>query len=214
MSKRERLEKQKKKQDELKRLEELNEVKECENAGNIMSKSAQKMLKKAKKEKKPNVEGGLFLFAKIVMVILFLFSGLYYGGVTVVGILKGYMEEIPHWVAGAMGIGAAVVALGIVLSFIKKYYASLLIILGGTISYMKAASYIISKISDKLQNYDGADADIAKLDKSYMIHYYPILGILIIAFVLALVKFIKLIKKRKKLKEQRDNAPVKSIINS
>lgn len=178
-----------------------------------MSKAARKMLKKAKKEKKHRFESGLFLFMKILMLAFFLYSGVFYGGVTVVGVLKGYMYEIPKWIAGVIGIGSLIILAGIILSFCKRYFISFAAILAGTLSYLKGAVYIINKISDKLVNYDGADSQIAKMDKTYMLHYYPIMGVLLIALILGIIALIKMIRKKKRLKEQRDNAPVKSIIN-
>ena len=214
MSKKERLEKKIAKQEKLIKQQQETEQLEIEASKENLSKSARKMLKKAKKEKKHRYEGGLFLFLKILMLAALLYSGVFYGGVTVIGVLSGYMEEMSKWVAAAMGIGTVVILIGIILSFCKKYPASFVVITGGTISYMKAATHIVSKISSKLETYSGSDQDLMDMDRDYMLHYYPILIIMAIALIFAIITVVKFIRKRKKLKEERDNAPVRSIINS
>lgn len=207
MSKREKLEKQMKKQIEQKRLAEIEEKKSEEEARN-------KSIATTKPNKKtivnPREKGG-FIFAKIVMTFIFLYS-LFYGLVTILNILRGEVNLVSNSYAIIFGVGLGLTALGLIFAYFKKYYASFILNLAGVITYMKGANFLISNISKKLENYDGASADISKLDKTYMIRYYPILIILVISFILALVTFIKYLKKKKKIKEQKDNAPVKSII--
>ena len=213
MSKKDRLDKQKMNQDKIKMAAELSEKDAAAKAKNSTSKSAQKMLKKAKKEKRSDRENGLFLFAKILMLFPFAYSGLYYGGITVLGITKGFMEDTPTWIAYAMGFGVLAILVGIILSFLKKYFGSFIFVLGGTIGYMKGAMFIVDKIATKLGKLNGSAPELEGMDKDYKWGYYPILGVVVIAFILALVALINVIKKRKTLKDEKDNAPVKSIIN-
>ena len=214
MSKKERLDKIKEKQDAFaKQLMEAEKL-ERQAAAEGMSNSAKKMLKKAKKEKKHNHESVLFLILKILMLVPLGVSGVYYGGITVLGVLAGYMNDMPKWIAGAMGIGVAVIIIGVIVAFFKKYVPSFVLVAGGTISYMRAATYIVAKISKKLENYSGANPELMDMDSEYMLHYYPILITLAISLILAVVWTVKVMRKRKKLKEIRDNAPVQSIINS
>ena len=208
MSKRERLEKQKLKQLEQKRLDELEEQKAKDNAKKNKSKTA---LKSKKVILKPKENAG-FLFAKIVMTVVLVYSCVFYGLITIIGILKGYINMVSNSYAIIFGVGSFLTAVGVIIAYFKKYYASFILVLAGVITYMKGALHIINIISDKLENYDGASPSISRMDKTYMIRYYPILIILIISFVLALITLIKFIKKKRKLKEERDNAPVKSII--
>lgn len=211
MSKRERLEKQKLKQLEKKRLADLEEQKEKENAKKNKSKTALKSIKKSKRKDKPKENFG-YLFAKIVMTIITIYSCVFYGTVTIIGIAKGYMENVPKSYAVIFTIGSILTAIGVIITYLKKYYVSFALILAGVLTYMKGTIYIINIISKKLEHYDGASSTIAKMDKTYMIRHYPILIILVISFILALITLIKFIKKKKKIKNQRDNAPVNSII--
>ena len=127
-------------------------------------------------------------------------------------IVRGEVNLVSNNYAIIFGVGLGLTALGLIMAFVKKYYASFILNLAGVITYMKGANFLIGNISKNLENYDGASAAISKLDKTYMIRYYPILIILVISFILALTTFIKYLKKKKKIKEQKDNAPVKSII--
>lgn len=214
MSKKERLDKIKAKQDAVAKAQLEAETLERQAASQGISKSGKKMLKKAQKEKKHNHESVLFLLLKIIMLVPLAISGLYYGGITVLGVLAGYMNDMPKWIAGAMGIGVAVIIAGVILAFCKKYLPSFILVAGGTISYMRAATYIVGKISDKLENYSGANPELMDMDSEYMLHYYPILITLAISLILTIIWAVKFTKKRKKLKQLRDNAPVESIINS
>lgn len=210
MSKREKLEKQMKKQLEQKRLAEIEEKKSKEEARN---KSTATTKPSKKTIVKPREKGG-YIFAKIVMTLIALYSCVFYSAVTIIAILhpKLGVNGCSSKDALILGIGSALIIAGVVISYFRKYYASLLLNLVGTITYMKFVMKILDQAKDKLKNYDGADPTTAKMDKTLMIRHYPILIILIISFILALVTFIKYLKKKKKIKEQKDNAPVKSII--
>ncbi|MGN1132828.1 MAG: hypothetical protein ACI4RN_00060, partial [Oscillospiraceae bacterium] len=101
MSKKDRLDKKFQKQEQLKKLELIEEAREKESAGKAPGKTVEKYLKKGKKNKAHNKnKGGAASFVvSVIMSLVFIFSGLYYGGVTIVGILMGYMEGVHTWVA-------------------------------------------------------------------------------------------------------------------
>lgn len=219
MSKKDKLKAQKAKQDKTKRDLELLEQQEIQAAKSKISKSAEKMLNKSKKQKHKKLESGIMLFLKLLMIIPLVYSGVFYGGVTIIGIAKGEMHlmdgsmnPMPSWVAIAMGLGCLAIIAGIFLSFFKKYYISLAFILAGTISYMKSAIYIVHEISKKLET-SSVSPDIADMDKDYMKYYYPIMAVLLIAVILAVIALVKKIRRKKRLKAERDNAPVKSIVD-
>ena len=67
------------------------------------SRSAKKMMKKAKRTK-PNGEPVYYLILKLLMIVPFAYSGFFYGGVTIVGIMGKYIEPVPAKV-GAVGNG-------------------------------------------------------------------------------------------------------------
>lgn len=218
MSKKDKLKALKEKQDKSKRDSELLEQQEIEAARSKISKSAEKMLKKAKKEKHKKLENGIMIFLKILMLVPLVYSGVFYGGVTIIGIAKGEMHlmdgsanPMPSWVAIAMGLGCLGIIIGVFFSFFKKYIVSLALIAAGTLSYMKSAVYIVHEISKKLET-SSVSPNIADMDKDYMKYYYPITAVLALAVILAVISIVKRIRHQKRLKQERDNAPVKSIV--
>lgn len=212
MSKKERLKAQKEKQDKLLREMKIQEQQDIKDAKSGMSKSARKLMKKAQKENKKNYDGKLLMVLKLLMLIPLVYSGVIYCAITVVGVLTGYMSDTPKWIAGVMGVGSLVIITGVVLAFFRKYIISFVIILAGTLSYMKGARFIVNKISSKLENYSGANPDLLNMDKDYMWYYYPIMLVTLLSLILAVISTVKKIKKKKRLQRLRDNAPVKSII--
>ena len=209
MSKQEKLDKLKQKQLEQKRLAELDEQKAKDNALKKLNNKKTNTNKKSKN--KPKEKAG-YIFAKIIMTVVMVYSCVFYGLVTILNIAWGEVNLVSKNYAIVFAVGSGLTAIGVIIAYFRKYYASFVLTLAGVITYMKGATHLINNITKKLEHYDGASPAIAKMDKTYMIRYYPILIILLISFILALITLIKYIKKKKKLKEKRDNAPTKSII--
>ena len=196
MSKKDRLKAQKEKQDRLRKEEELEEQREREEARERQSRSAKKMMKK-----------------KLLMIVPFAYSGFFYGGVTIVGIMGKYIEPVPpKWVLWAMAAGVVVMFAGILFAFFKKYIVSFILSLGGMISFLKAGGYLIKRIQDKLSN-SAVDQSLQNMDKEYMWRFYPIIGVAVISATLLICTIIRKLIERKRLQRERDNAPVESIIN-
>ena len=191
MSKRNRLERQKKAEKE-KQADLLN------------SKAAQKYMKK---------EPVIYLLLKLVMLASFLYSGLFYGGVTVVGVYTGAMtvtEEGALTTASAnvMLVGILLMVLGLVFAFCKKYILSFISSLSGTVLYLYVAyERVIKFAADRVTSSGEID-----LDNKYKIWYYPIAVFVLMAFALMVISIVKRAVKRNQDKKIRDNAPVKSIV--
>ena len=212
MSKKDRLKAQKEKQDRLKKEAELEEQREREEAREKQSRSAKKMMKKAKRSK-PNGEPVYYLILKLIMIVPFAYSGFFYGGVTVVGILGKYIEPVPpKWVMWAMLAGIIVMLAGILFAFFKKYIVSFVLSLGGTISFLKAGGYLINRIQDKLAS-TAVDQSLQNMDKEYMWRFYPAAGLAVVSGVLLICTVIRKLLERKRLQRERDNAPVESIVD-
>lgn len=212
MSKKDRLKAQKEKQDRLKKEAELEEQREREEAREKQSRSAKKMMKKAKRVK-PNGEPVYYLILKLIMIVPFAYSGFFYGGVTIVGIIGKYIEPVPpKWVLWAMAAGIVAMFAGILFAFFKKYIVSFVLSVGGTVSFLKAGGYLIKRIQDKL-NTTAVDQSLQNMDKEYMWRFYPIVGVAVISTVLLICTVIRKLMERKRLQRERDNAPVESIID-
>lgn len=170
------------------------------------------MMKKAKRTK-PNGEPVYYLILKLLMIVPFAYSGFFYGGVTIVGIMGKYIEPVPpKWVLWAMAAGVVVMFAGILFAFFKKYIVSFILSLGGMISFLKAGGYLIKRIQDKLSN-SAVDQSLQNMDKEYMWRFYPIIGVAVISALLLICTIIRKLIERKRLQRERDNAPVESIIN-
>lgn len=212
MSKKDRLKAQKEKQDRLKKEAELEEQREREEAREKQSRSAKKMMKKAKRVK-PNGEPVYYLILKLIMIVPFAYSGFFYGGVTIVGIIGKYIEPVPpKWVLWAMAAGIVAMFAGILFAFFKKYIVSFVLSVGGTVSFLKAGGYLIKRIQDKLST-TAVDQSLQNMDKEYMWRFYPIIGVAVISTVLLICTVIRKLMERRRLQRERDNAPVESIID-
>lgn len=212
MSKKDRLKAQKEKQDRLKKEAELEEQREREEAREKQSRSAKKMMKKAKRVK-PNGEPVYYLILKLIMIVPFAYSGFFYGGVTIVGIIGKYIDPVPpKWVLWAMAAGIVAMFAGILFAFFKKYIVSFVLSVGGTVSFLKAGGYLIKRIQDKLST-TAVDQSLQNMDKEYMWRFYPIVGVAVISTVLLICTVIRKLMERRRLQRERDNAPVESIID-
>lgn len=186
------------------RLDRQKAAEKEKQAALLDSKSARKYMKK---------EPFIFLLLKLVMLASFLYSGLFYGGVTVVGVYTGAMTVTEEGAlttvsANIMLVGILLMVLSLVLAFFKKYILSFASSLLGTVLYLYVAYDRVIKFAAGRVTESGE----IDLDNKYKIWYYPIAVFLIIAFVLMVISIVKKIKKRKEAKKIRDNAPVKSIV--
>lgn len=159
------------------------------------------MMKKAKRTK-PNGEPVYYLILKLLMIVPFAYSGFFYGGVTIVGIMGKYIEPVPpKWVLWAMAAGVVVMFAGILFAFFKKYIVSFILSLGGMISFLKAGGYLIKRIQDKLSN-SAVDQSLQNMDKEYMWRFYPIIGVAVISATLLICTIIRKLIERKDCKER------------
>ena len=205
MSKKDKLRKQSQMQLDAKRAAEQSEQLERRNAGE--SKSAKKLRRRAKR-----FDSALTLLLKIVMCIPFLWSGLYYGGIFVLGISMEQMDGVPSRIAAFIGIGSAVCLVGIVLAFMSKYIAQFIVILGGTVCYMHGAVYIIDKAKERIGEGYGLTEEQKQLASKWRFGLYPIMAVAVISGALLLIYAVKKLMARRRRQHERDNAPTRSII--
>jgi glucan phosphoethanolaminetransferase (alkaline phosphatase superfamily) len=208
MSKKDRLKAQSEKQLILKKELEQQELAEKAEASGRSSKAGEKLRKKARKAN--NI---LTLILKLLMILPFGYSAFYYGGIFIVGIATGEMVGMPKRIAVFLAIGAVLCLAGLFLAFFSRYILQFAFIAVGTASFMYSAGYIISETQKKLEVNYVSDAELQKLDKTYMTYFYPLLIMTLISAVLLAIYIVKRIKKKRAEKRERDNAPVKSIID-
>lgn len=212
MSKKDRLKAQKEKQDRLKREAELEELREKEEARDKQSKSAKKLLKKAKRIR-PSGEPIYYLILKLLMIVPFAYSGFFYGGVTIVGMIGKYIEPMPpKWVLVTLSVGTAVMLAGIIFAFFKKYIVSFVLCTGGAAAFLKGGNYLINRIQEKLET-SAVDSSLQNMDKEYMWRFYPIAALAVISLVLLVCSIIRKFIERRKKQYEKDTAPVESIVD-
>ena len=205
-SKKERLKEQSLKQIEMKKQAEREEEELKKSAENddSLSLSSVKLMKK---------EPIVCLVLKLLAVAVYLYSCLYYGGITVIGILNGYVNNVENKYAYYMLAGIVILLASLLLMFFKKYIVSAILNAAGTILYMKTAVFLVEKVRKLLEDNYVTDADVKVLDKTYMLRHYPELAFLALGLILLLINIIRRYLKYRRIKAIRDNAPVKSIID-
>ncbi len=207
MSKKDRLKKEKARQTERERLDELEEQREREEAKFKESRAAKKM-RRAAKRGYPNA---LMVLFTLLMLASFGYSGFFYGGIMIVGQFTGAAEVMPAHTGLMMLIADALMLTGIVLSFARKYIVQGVFTLGGSGLYLFAAHRVIADIQDRLEKYY-VEPELQTMDKTYMKYCYPIIGVTVFGAVILAVALTAYIRKKRRLKREKDNAPVRSIV--
>ena len=205
-SKKERLKEQSLKQIEMKKQAEREEEELKKSAENddSLSLSSVKLMKK---------EPIVCLVLKLLAAAVYLYSCLYYGGITVIGILNGYVNNVENKYAYFMLAGIVILLASLLLMFFKKYIVSAVLNAAGTILYMKTAVFLVEKVRKLLEDNYVTDADVKVLDKTYMLRHYPELAFLALGLILLLINIVRRYLKYRRIRAIRDNAPVKSIID-
>ncbi|MBR6873402.1 MAG: YqkE family protein [Ruminococcus sp.] len=206
MSKKDRLKKQSLKQLEAKKDAAREEQRERSQVRE--SKSARKLRRRAKK-----LDSALTVLLKIFMCVPFLWSGLYYGGIFIVGISGEQMDDVPVRIAVFLGIGSALCLTGIVLAFLSKYIVQFLFCFAGAVTFMQGASYIVDKAKERIGEGYGLTEEQKGLAAKWRWGLYPIMAVAVISAVLLARYIIKKVSARRRRQRELDNAPVKSIVD-
>ena len=78
---------------------------------------------------------------------------------------------------------------------------------------MWGALYVINDLKTLLSQ-RGIEPDKYNMDKTYMRYYLPILALTFFSLVIMICGIVSRISDKRRLQKQRDNAPVKSIIDA
>ena len=212
MSKKDRLKKQSQKQLRERRELEEEEREEREAARHRKSKSAKKLLYKTKYGRYGK-EPWAFLFLRLLMLIPFAWSGIYYGLIVIFGTFGGYIvPQPPQWVGWTMLAGDILILAGIIIEYLKKHIPAFVFIAAGTGLYLKASQYFINYLSDRLDKVY-VEEEIRGIDREYMKHHYPMAAVAVLELCILIWWIILKILAAKKQKHERDTAPVKSIVD-
>lgn len=212
MSKKDKLKAQSQKQLREKREREEEEREERDAARSKQSKSAKKLLNKTRYGRYGKEPLG-FLFLRLLMLVPFAWSGIYYGLILIFGTFGGYIEpQPPKWVGWTMLAGDVLVLAGIIIEYLKKHIPAFVIIAAGTGLYLKASQYFINYLSDRLDKVY-VEAEMQNIDREYMKHHYPMAAVAVLELCILIWWVILKILSAKRLKHERETAPVKSIVD-
>lgn len=212
MSKKDKLKAQSQKQLREKREREEEEREERDAARSKQSKSAKKLLNKTRYGRYGKEPLG-FLFLRLLMLVPFAWSGIYYGLILIFGTFGGYIEpQPPKWVGWTMLAGDVLVLAGIIIEYLKKHIPAFVIIAAGTGLYLKASQYFINYLSDRLDKVY-VEAEMQNIDREYMKHHYPMAAVAVLELCILIWWVILKILAAKRLKHERETAPVKSIVD-
>lgn len=208
MSKKSRLRALKAQQiEEQKRLEAEEKLEKAEAKKGAQSKSAKKYIRSAKR-KEPKV----YPILKMLMLIPYAVNCVFFGGVTVIAILLQGVNDVEPITAYEIIIAIAVIALGLVFEFLRRYILGFIFCSAGSGLFLSVGAGFVSKIQYYMDNYY-IDPSKQKMDIEYMWRFYPAALILAFSAALMIITVIRKIMKRRKEKERYNNQPVKSIID-
>lgn len=208
MSKKSRLRALKAQQiEEQKRLEAEERLERSEAKKGAQSKSAKKYIRSAKR-KDPRV----YPILKTLMLIPYAVNCIFFGGVTVIAILLQGVNDVEPITAYEILIAIAVIAIGIVFEFLRRYILGFIFCAAGSGMFLSVGAGFVSKIQYYMDNYY-IDPSKQKMDIEYMWRFYPAALILAFSAVLMAVTVVRKVMKRRKEKESYNNRPVKSIID-
>lgn len=211
MSKKDRLKARSQKQIRERREREEEELAEKERAKHSRSKSAKKLMRKAKYGRYGREPLG-FTVIKILMLLPFAWSGIYYGLIMIFGTFGGYIDpKPPQWVGQCMLAGDVLVLTGIVVEFCKKHIPSFVLTGVGTGLYLRASQYFIDYLRDRLDKVY-VEQSMQGIDREYMKHHYPMGAVAALEAVILIWWVILKVLAAKRLKHERDTAPVRSIV--
>lgn len=161
----------------------------------------EKYKKTASDELSGKKEHKVYLFAKLLMTLIFLWSGFFWSCVTV---LNFYINmTFDSHLATLFLIGSILLLVSLILCWCKVYVISMPFTATGTVLFCIAAAEMI----------DVAEQTAVVFKPSFEWRYLPIVLYCIISLCLFVVTLLKKIDERKRLQDEFNNSPAKSILD-
>lgn len=151
---------------------------------------------------------------KYLMLSLFGYGVVFWGGTGVLLVTGSSFDDFspPAWIAFALIGGSAVLIAAGVLSWRRLNIIAFFPAALGTAAMLAAAGWFVKTARHELENRVVSN-ELLDLDKHYMYRALPVLAGGVLALVLAVVQVARHIRKKRKEQQQRDNAPVRSIVD-
>ncbi|GEM_PF-2890459 len=140
------------------------------------------------------------LFAKIVMIAVYLWSCFFWAGVT---ILNFYINTPEYsYLATGFLTGNIFITIGLVLVFLRFHITQFPFFVTGTVIFLKHAGEMIDV---------AAKSDVV-FKPSFELRYVPVLALAGFSFVLAVLSIARAVSERKTAEEEYNNRPAQSIL--
>lgn len=151
---------------------------------------------------------------KYLMLALFAYGVIFWGSVTVLSVIQGAYADFspPAWVGVTMGAGELLVIGAMLMSVWKKYVLALVPALSGAALCCISYRWFIKTAQRELET-RAVTNDLLDLDKRYIYRALPVLAGAALSLVLAVIAAVRAVRKKKQKKRDKENLPVKSIID-
>lgn len=205
MSKKDRLKKQSLAQLEAKKAAARDEENERRTAGE--SRSAKKLRRSAKKH-----NGAETLIIKLLMCLPFIWSGICYNIIFLVGISMDQLQEVPKHMAVYLGVGALICLVGLIFAFLSKYIVQFALIFTGSMMFMRSARFVVGKAQELITANHGLSESQLGVASKWRWGLYPILVMTALSAALMIIYLLRRRAARLRRRREYDNSPTKSII--
>ena len=153
--------------------------------------------KKNSRDKEPVI----MLIAKSAMIILFLWSGFFWSGVTIINF---YMYNTEYsYLATQFLIGSSFLLVSLILCLLRKYILQFVFCVMGLIPYLMGAGEMMGV----------AETTGVVFNPSFELRHLPILVFVFISLLFAMMKIWQNTTKKIERRNEFDNSPTKSILD-
>lgn len=140
-------------------------------------------------------------FIKILMTLIFLWSGFFWSGVTVYNYYV-LNPEYPH-LATEFLIGSLILALGLVLCWLRFYIIQFIPTAIGLLVFLIPTREMIEHVKNSGVYFT----------PTFEVRYLPMVGFAILSFVLFIVRIWQIAAKRIQEREEYNNRPTESVLD-
>lgn len=146
------------------------------------------------------IDKNLHIIVKVLMTAIFLWSGLIWGGVTILHIFlndNSNSQLVPGFLAGSL-----ILLAGLILAWVRLYILQLIPCLVGLIVYLQPAREMIDH---------AADTGVI-FKPTFEQRYLPMIGFAILSLVLFIMRVYSVVSARIEKQEEYNNRPAESIL--
>lgn len=151
--------------------------------------------------KKRPADAGVQTFAKIVMTLIFLWSGFFWSGVTIYNYYRLNPEY--SYLSTEFLIGSSVILAGLILCWLRLYILQLPVTAVGFIVFL-------APVREMIEHVKGTGVYFSP---TFEVRYLPIIGLMILSAALFIGRIWQVFSKRSAEREEYNNRPSESILD-